>query len=156
MDMNTRRKFLLAAAIILLTTGIVKLVSAGGEARSLNLRDPLLYLSNRQVFLAVGGLELALAGYLIFGKNSQVQILALAWLTTNFAAYRLAVGWGDIAKPCGCLGNAMDWFPWLMKHQDSVMKGLLTFMLIGAYGFLWNDRKILDQRKEEVQKAARN
>lgn len=43
-----------------------------------------------------------------------------------------------------------------MKHQDSVMKGLLTFMLIGAYGFLWNDRKILDQRKEEVQKAVGN
>jgi hypothetical protein len=156
MGMNIRRNFLLTAGIILLATSLVKLVSAGGEARSLHLPDPLLYLSNRQVFLAVGGLELALAGYLIFGKSSQVQMLALAWLTTSIAAYRLAIWWGNIAKPCGCLGNAMDWSPWLMKHQDSVMKGLLTFMLIGAYGFLWNDRKILDQRKEEVQKAARN
>lgn len=121
--MNVKRIFLIMVATILIVTGLVKLVSAGGEARSLNLRDPLIYLTNRQAFLAVGVLELVLAGYLVFGKRLQLQLLALAWLTTNFAIYRLALWWGNIAKPCGCLGNAMDWSPWLLKHQDSVMKG---------------------------------
>lgn len=137
--MNVKRIFLIMVATILIVTGLVKLISAGGEARSLNLRDPLIYLTNRQAFLAVGVLELVLAGYLVFGKRLQLQLLALAWLTTNFAIYRLALWWGNIAKPCGCLGNAMDWSPWLMKHQDSVMKGLLTFMIVGAYGFLWHE-----------------
>lgn len=137
--MKTRRIFLIVSATILIATGLVKLVSAGGEARSLNLPDPLLYLTNRQVFLAVGVLELALASYFVFGRRLQLQLLALAWLTTNFAIYRLALWRGNIAKPCGCLGHAVDWWPWLMKHQDSVMKGLLAFMLVGAYGFLWAD-----------------
>lgn len=151
--MNAKRTFLILAATVLITAGLVKLISAGGEARSLNLRDPLLILTNRQVFLVVGLLEVGLAGYLLFGKNLKLQFLALAWLTTNFAAYRLALWWGNIAKPCGCLGNAMDWSPWLMKHQDSVMKGLLLFMLVGAYGFLWQGRKGNGRREGEVQTA---
>lgn len=144
-------------ATILIVTGLVKLVSAGGEARSLNLRDPLIYLTNRQAFLAVGVLELVLAGYLMFGKRLQLQLLALAWLTTNFAIYRLALWWGNIAKPCGCLGNAMDWSPWLMKHQDSVMKCALTFMLVGAYGFLWHEwrtAKAAQEMEEYLRKRA--
>lgn len=137
--MNVKRTFLIVAATILIATGLVKLISAGGEVRSLNLRDPLLFLTNRQVFLVVGALELALGSYLMFGRNLKLQLLALAWLTTNFAAYRLAIWWGNIPKPCGCLGNALDWWPWLKVHQDGVMKSLLAFMLVGAYGFLWHE-----------------
>lgn len=117
----------------------MKFVSASGEARSLNLSDPLLYLSNRQVFLLVGALELVVAGYLVFGKHLKLQLLALAWLTTNFAAYRLAMWWGNVSRPCGCLGSALDWWPWLKVHQDGIMKGLLLFMLVGAYGFLLHE-----------------
>lgn len=145
---NFKRMFLIVAATTLIATGLVKLISAVGEAPALKLRDPLLYMTNRQAFLAVGLLELGLAGYLMFGKNIKLQLLALAWLTTNFAAYRFVIWWGNIAKPCGCLGNAMDWFPWLMKHQDSLMKCLLTFMLVGAYGFLWADWR--NTKREEA------
>lgn len=140
--MAPTRGFISAASAILFTTGLVKLVSAGGEVKSLSLPDPVLYLSNRQVFLWVGVTELMLASYLILGRLPYLKLIALAWLTTNFVAYRLALWWGNASKPCGCLGNALDWWPWLKLHQDGVMKCLLAFMLMGAYGFLWHEWRL--------------
>lgn len=151
--MNAQQTFQRVVAAVLLVTALVKLMSASGDARSLDLPDPLLYLTCRQVYLTAGILEMAVAGYLLFGVNTQLQLLTLAWLSTTFVAYRMAAGWGNIAKPCGCLGNAMDWFPWLMKHQDGVMKGLLLFMLVGAYGFLWLGRKSNGRFDEATQNA---
>jgi len=133
------RVFLVTSGVILAITGVVKIVSATGQARSLGMRDPFLFFTYRQIFFALGVIEMALAGYLIFGKNVKLRLAALAWLMTNFVAYRLAMWWGNFPKTCACLGNAVDWFPWLMKNQEIVMRCLLMFMLTGAYGFLWQE-----------------
>lgn len=135
--MGVMRKFIVLASGILFITGLVKLISASGDARILGRGDQLLPLSHRQVFFSVGLVELAISGYLFFGRSVTMQLAALAWLMTNFAAYRIVLWtWGD-SRECGCLGNALDWWPWLMKHQDVVMKSILVFLATGAYGFLW-------------------
>jgi hypothetical protein len=137
--MNRKQIFFFLAASALTLTAVAKLIGAGGGAKVLKLRDPILSLSNQDAFTLAATVELVVAGYLFFGKNEQWKLLAIAWLSTNLLAYRLAMWSGNITRPCGCLGDVMDWWPWLKVHQDGVMKGLLAFMLVGAYGFLWHE-----------------
>lgn len=137
--MNALRRFIVLAASVLFITGLVKLVSAGGDARILSLKDQLLSLTHRQVYIGIGLIELLISGYLWFGKSAKLQLTALAWLLTNFAVYRLVLWSGGGSRECGCLGNALDWWPWMMKHQNTIMSCLLGFLITGAYGFLWRE-----------------
>jgi len=59
------RVFIIVSAVILALTGAIKFASATGEVRSLGLHDPILLLTNRQIFFVAGAIETALACYLV-------------------------------------------------------------------------------------------
>lgn len=144
--MNGRKAFFCSAACILSVAGLLKIISVSGEARGLSLLDPLLQLTNRQVFLIVGIFEVALAVCLIIGRNSTLQLLSLAWFSTVLVAYRVIIWWKGIVRPCGCLGAASDWFPWLSKHQDRLMQFALMYLFIGSYFLLVKSMKSIEMR----------
>jgi hypothetical protein len=128
--------FVVVAGMPLLLTGAAKLASVGGEARILDQADPLLMLSNRQLMAAVGLIEMVLAGYLWFGREREWQLGMVAWLASSFLLYRLGLWWLGVNKPCGCLGNAANWWPWLARHQEALLKATLAFLLVGSAGFI--------------------
>jgi hypothetical protein len=70
-----------AAALVL--TAIAKLYSAGGSARILHVRDPLLHLGYRPVMILAALLEIAVAVFLFRGRSELRRSVALLWLTCS-------------------------------------------------------------------------
>lgn len=128
--------FLRSALLILLLTAFLKLGSALSSGRLLSHTDPLLSLTYKQMFLLLGSLELGVAYYIQFGRNQRLKLILIAWLATNFAAYRLAAWAGNIGQPCSCLGRATEWFPWIAAHEQFLLKWMVFFLLLGSYALL--------------------
>lgn len=128
--------FLYTAGVILLLTGGAKLYSATGNAGVLNLDDPLFLVPNRYLLIGVGTIEVGLALHLLFKENLSLQLTLVAWLSTGFLLYRLALLWMGSHQPCGCLGTLGDR---LRLHPDTVdllMKAFLGFLFLSSYVFL--------------------
>lgn len=129
------RCFIIMAGLMLLFTGTAKLASVGGQARVLLEADPILAISNRIVFGTLGLIEVVLVGYLWFGQTRILQVVIATWLGCGFALYRVGLWWLGINRPCRCLGTAADWWPWLARHQELLLKSTIGCLVIGG-GFL--------------------
>ena len=140
--------FIYTAPVILLVTDTAKLVRAAGQTRILNYRDPLLPLTSRHLLVAVACLELAVTAYLLFGRNAWMKLAMIAWLATNFLAYRAGLVWIGVHQPCWCLGNVTDALRLSPALVDLGVKVVLGFLLIGSYGLLacgrWQNRRVTD------------
>jgi len=137
MNLGHIRFFVKSAGVLLIATATAKLVSALGHAKILEVLDPVLRISYRGLFFAVGGIELAVAVYSLVGRKPVVQLCLIAWLATNFLIYRLALlalGW---QKPCGCLGNLTDAIHVPPGTADLILKAGLLYMLVGSYVALY-------------------
>ena len=93
-------------------------------------------LTNRQVFLLAGCLELGLATFLIWQERARVSLALIAWFSTLLVIYRLGLGYVDYRLPCSCLGGGLNWLP----HGDFLSRWvppvLLGFVVMASYGFL--------------------
>lgn len=127
------RLFIWSAGLLLLVTGLAKVVSGFGDAEILNYQTPILYLPFRWVFLIVGLVELAIGLTCFLNRNDDLCVMLLAWLTTNFLLYRIAVVWIGYIKPCPCLGNLTDRLHIPANLADFIMKIILGYLLVGAY-----------------------
>lgn len=145
------RWFIVSAGVIFSVTALAKLVSAAGDARILNLEDPLLGLKNRHVMLGVGALEAGLAGFLLFGRNCWFQLSLTAWMASNFLVYRLGLWWANAPKPCGCLGTVTDALPFSPRTVDYGMKGMLAYLLIGSFALI---TMLMRKQKPDAPEAA--
>jgi hypothetical protein len=94
-----------SAIVILLVTAAAKLLGATGRAAILDLPDPLFGLATRQLIVGVAFVELILATVLLLPLQPQRQFLGLAWLTSNFLLYRVALAVSHPDKHCPCLGT---------------------------------------------------
>lgn len=124
--------FLYFAGVVLFLTAVGKLIAAGGSSRILNVEDPLLMLSNKQLMIAVGVAELALAGYLFFGKNILLKTGLVTWLATNFGLYKIGLVWIGARKPCGCLGSLSDALGISANTATTLANVALGYLLIGG------------------------
>ena len=130
------RPFRWSAVLLLLFTSAAKLASATGQTPILDLPDPLFGLPNRQLLIAVGVLELAVAVALLSRVAGALKHLLLLWLSTGFLAYRLAHYWINPGKPCPCLGTLTDKLPLSPATLDAALLGLVLFLLIGSLSML--------------------
>jgi hypothetical protein len=132
-------------------TGLAKAISAVGPARALDVADPLIGIPFRQLLLVVGLVELLIAFFCLFTDRRRFNLLAVAWLSTNFLVYRLGlwlIGWH---RPCGCMGTLSDVLHLSPRAADNIMKGVLAFLLLGSYGLLYREYR---QRKAQHPPAA--
>lgn len=123
---------LLLVALILVFTATAKLVSGIGDAPALSASDPLLPMTNGQLFLLVGLVEFLVVGYLLAGGNNRFKHLLVLWLSLNFAGYRLGVWWVGGDKPCSCLGTIFARWPVDAELVDGLLKVALAYMFIGS------------------------
>lgn len=139
---NLVRGFVYSAGVLLLITAAAKFVSGFGSAGILQRADPILNLPFRSLFWFVGGLELAVAIISLFSKDTGWPVILIAWLSTNFAVYRVGLLWVGYLRPCPCLGNVTDALHVSPHTADSVLKAILGYLLVGSWLIIfWPGKK---------------
>lgn len=118
---------------ILTVSALCKLIRASGSARILAESDPLFGISNRDLFLLVGLLEIWLAVLLAGRHTLYVKLLLIAGLATNFVVYRAGLFYLGVHKPCPCLGNALEWTHVNVRTLDLAMTGVLLWLLSTSF-----------------------
>jgi len=89
------------------------------------------------------GVEVAVGIVCLARKRTYIQAGLLAWLGTNFAAYRiglLLIGY----HTCPCLGSLTDALRLSRHMADTILKIVLAYLLIGSYVVLcclWLQRR---------------
>jgi hypothetical protein len=139
---NPREKhpFLRTAGVILVVTGLAKIVSVFGTARLLDLPDPILNVTFRHLLLAVGVAEIVIGMASLFLINQGATLLAMAWLTSAFLVYRWGLWFSGWHSPCHCLGNLTDLLHLSPQIADTITIILLCYLLLGSYGSLYRLR----------------
>jgi hypothetical protein len=133
-----------SAGVALAVTGLAKASSAIGPARALDVPDPLIGISFRQLLLLVGLAELLIAFFCLFTDKRQFSLLAVGWISTNFLVYRLGLWFIGWHRPCGCMGSLSDMLHLSPRAADNIMKLVLAYLLVGSYWFLfrqWRQRR---------------
>lgn len=129
---NYTRWFILSAGIVLLLAGVGKLVSALGEARILDVADPLFVIPFRQLMLTVGFIELAICAICFLAKKRRLALFLVTWLSWNFLVYRTAlrlIGWH---QPCTCLGALTQAIGVSPRSADFLSQLLAAYLLVGS------------------------
>lgn len=129
--------FMPSAGAVLAATGLAKVWSAFGPTKLLAVADPITGLQFGHLMLAVGLVELVIAGLCLFSKAQRMSLALVAWLAANFVVYRLGLWWMGWHKPCGCLGNLTDALHLSPQAADNLMKVLLAYLLLGSCGLLF-------------------
>jgi hypothetical protein len=137
------RWFIFTSAAILFLTAMAKIWAACGSAKILALEDPIIGISFRHLILAASILELIVSVVCIVSKSQKLALGLIAWLTTNFLAYRIGVWWVGWHRPCGCLGNLTDTLHVRPELAENGMKIVLAYLLLGSYGLLIWQRRLL-------------
>lgn len=129
------KAYLKIATVILVITALAKLSSVAGSSQLLSVADPVLGTSFSTSLLFAAAIELIVAAICLF-RSAVDGLVAVAWLSTVFLTYRVALWWTGWQKPCSCLGNLTDALHISPELADNVMKGLLAFMFIGSVSLL--------------------
>jgi len=138
------RFFISSVALVLLVTSLAKLYSATGTAPVLELPEALLPMSNRQMFMCAGLVELITAAYLWLGNSEVIKLVWIAWLGGNFVLYRVASVLFVVGRPCPCLGSMTERIPLKPGTISNILGGIVIYMIFGSCFFLvahWNRKK---------------
>lgn len=136
------RWFCLSAGLILLLTGLAKVLSTLGVSRMLDVADPVFGLKFRHLFMAVGLLELGAAFLILLTDlRLRLKLLLIAWLSTNFVIYRAGLWLMDWHRPCNCLGTLTEFLHIPPTGADWLMKAALGYMLFGGYALLFRESR---------------
>jgi len=136
--------YIYSSAALLILTATAKFVSITGRAQILNQADPIFIVPYRTVFFLTGGIEVAVALVCFFSKRLWLRSCLLAWMATQFLAYRLGIGLINVHY-CGCLGTLTDALPMNANLVHTLLVVMLAYLLAGSYaavGWLyWQQRK---------------
>ena len=132
---KVNRTFVFSAGILLLLTGIAKLISITGSARIPDTSDPVFtFLNARQMLLIASVLEIAIGGLALLGRAEiQTRLLWISWLASLFGLYRAGLWLVDHKMPCKCLGGALDWAGLSDSALRNLSLRLFVYLLAGGY-----------------------
>jgi hypothetical protein len=121
---------------LLSATGLAKLVGFFGHAPVLGLREPIMQIPFRELFLVAGMVELAVAVFCLTTKRLNLSMAIIAWLSAVFLAYRASLTWVGWKMPCPCLGNFVEILHVPPMIANLIMKIVIIYMLVGSYSHL--------------------
>lgn len=141
---DCRWLFIRLAFLAIISTGILKLISAADPIKILQTASPLAgFLTNRQLLIAVGALEIYCACALFSKKLnpfSSAEML-IVWLSSLFILYRVYLWAVNYQGSCLCLGNAAAWLHLSKAAADTIM-GVLACLLFGGASLLLIGRRL--------------
>lgn len=132
-------RIIYVAGLLLLLTGVAKLISATGTVGILNWPDPLLGIHYRYVFWTVGTLEVLVSLYVFLGEDLLTKAALVGSLATCFAVYRFGLLLIKYDRPCGCLGNLTDQLHIAPQVADIAMKVILGYLLLAGWSVLLSE-----------------
>jgi DNA-directed RNA polymerase subunit RPC12/RpoP len=136
MKTNWIKPFIYSAGGILLAAALIRFLIAAGHHPALALPEPLLGIPLRYALLAVGTLELIVAGICLFGKNARLQAAWLAWLGTNFVVFQIGLVWMHVHPQTTCLGSLTDPLDLARGFTGEIMTFLPFYVLLGSFAAL--------------------
>ena len=125
--------FVYTAGGILLFAALVRFATAAGDAQSLAIPEPMLGIPLRYSVLLVGGIELAVACVCLFGKQVGLQAVCLAWLSTDFIVYRVALLLMHCHPQGTCLGSLTDPFRLAGGTTGLTIEFMPYYLVLGSY-----------------------
>ena len=127
--------------LVLVTSGVAKIVSSLGSAEVLAKADPIFGVANSRVYFWVGIAELGVAAAVAALRSINLRFALIAALSTDFLLYRVGLWWLGKSHPCPCFGNAASWTHLDARTVDSLTAYVLVWLIGSSYAILWAARK---------------
>ena len=106
--MNGIKLFIRIGGGILLAAALTRFLIAAENSPALALPEPLIGMSIRSAVMFVGGFELVVALFCLFGRWPWPQLGGLALLATGYIVYALVLLAKGIQVQASCVGSLTD------------------------------------------------
>jgi hypothetical protein len=148
------RWFVASAGVILLVTGLAKIISTFGSAAYLKVHDPIFDIPFRYLMSGSGYLELIIAFVSLRSPGKErLQLWMISWMSSCIVIYRFGLYWINYQRPCHCFGSLTE----LLRIPDPIasfiIQAIAVYLFVGSVGILlikWVARKSKG-RKEGFQ-----
>ena len=133
MSMNGIKLFIRIVGAILLMAALNRFLIATGTSPALTLPEPFIGISIRSAVFWVGGIELVLALFCLFGLWPWLQLGGLALLATSYTVYFSVLFSKGIQPQGSCIGSLTD--PLRVYHGTTgyVLQFLPFGLALGSY-----------------------
>jgi hypothetical protein len=136
--------FIRSAGVLLLVTGIAKIISVFGHDAVLRKPDPILGIHFDHLLLTVGLIELAIAVVCLTSANQHLALALVAALSINFLGYRAGMWLIHWNGYCPCLGTLTDAIHLSPRQAARLTGAAFIYLITGSFYFLgrsWWDLK---------------
>jgi hypothetical protein len=121
-----------ACAVVLLLTGVSKLIDGAGNNPLLLDLDPVIpFLTTRQLMLVVGCIEVVLAVYIFRSHLISNRSMAVLWFVCMVSAYKICAYCMHARRPCSCLG-----FVGRAMKLSTIQMDRLTWLILAVLAIL--------------------
>jgi hypothetical protein len=128
--------YMYSAMLILLVSGIAKIVSVFDAVKPYQVYDPIFGIPYGNLLLFAGALELLLAIIIIKNPNSTCSLAAITVFASSLLAYRVSLWWIGWRLPCGCLGSLSRLLKLSPQMVEDLTKIILAYLVVVGYCFL--------------------
>ena len=125
--------FIKSSALLLAFTGVAKLISSAGAAKVLDVKDPVLGIQFRYLFLLTGVVETVVALLCLTKRSIWIRTGLIAWLASIVFVYRIGLLSIGYTAPCNCLGTMTEAIHLAPQAADIGMKMVLLYIMVGSY-----------------------
>ena len=138
--MNWNRLFILLSGGVLFIAAALRFFHFLENGPLLSMPDPALGLPLRYTTLAVGALELLVALICLLGKSARNQLTWLAWLATDYLAFRICLILIGVHPQNTCIGALTDPLHLSRSTTGLIISLVPVFLLLYSYSatiYLW-------------------
>lgn len=114
---------------ILGLTALSKILSLLNPTKLLVQNDPVFGIPITYVMAGASLFEIGICIFLGFTRDKIKAALAVFAFAVLVLSYRVGIYVNGIHY-CPCLGNLVDWWPWLGSHEGSIMASIAFWLLL--------------------------
>lgn len=125
--------FIHSAWLILMLTGVLKLMSAPQNLDYLAAPAPVFpELTWRQLLFITGVLELTCAIYVLRHLTKRASLFLILWLSSILLLFKISLFMISYTGPCNCMGFIGDWLGLSQAALDQIGWAILSFLIAGS------------------------
>ncbi len=128
--------FIISAAILLLITGMAKIISALGKSEVLGKPDPILGMHYNYLLLSVGLIELGVAVFCLTTASQKMALGFVAVLSINFLSYRVGLWLIHWRGYCPCMGTLPQAIHLSREQADLFGQIIFIYLISGSFFLL--------------------
>lgn len=125
--------------IVLCLTASSKLLGLLHPALLLYQHDPVFNVSIYFIIAAAAFLEFSLCACIWFFFDDKNTAWGVFVFSIVVLAYRVIAAVHG-ATYCPCLGNVANWWPWLGRHENSILTSVIIWLLMTSiFQLVWRN-----------------